>query len=526
MMQKKNIIISAVIFVAIIIFLNLVSVSLFGRLDLSKGKIFALSKSSKEAVRSLEDRLVVKAYFSKNLPGEYADTRRTVQDKLSEYQAYSHGKLRYEFIDPADEEDLKAEAQKNQIFPASMRVVENDKFEVREVYMGLAFHYQGKSESIPLIQNTRGLEYDITKTIKKITAAGLKKVAFFTTAEAPPQIPGYPQQNNDSYATLKQTISESYELSETKLMEEIPDGTEALIFAGIDDSLAVEQLYNLDQFLMKGGNILFFQDRVFADIQNQKADPIKSNLFDLLESYGINIGVNLVTDANCGQVNIQRQQGFFRMNTPVNYPFLPIINDVNKDNMIVKNIDIMQMIFASEIDTTRTNELNYEPLMRTSKNSSLVSFPQLDIGLEQYMNKNLKVMFLDGAKNVGGIFTGRFPSYFANNQEYPEAIQENPDGKVLFVSDSEFIKEGAGAGVPGNMEFLLNAVDFLASEEALIEIRSREVIYKPLKEISNGAKKAVRWLNILLPSFLLILFGILRYQKELRRRKFIGELYE
>ena len=76
------------------------------------------------------------------------------------------------------------------------------------------------------------------------------------------------------------------------------------------------------------------------------------------------------------------------------------------------------------------------------------------------------------------------------------------------------------------MEFLLNAVDFLASEEALIEIRSREVIYKPLKEISNGAKKAVRWLNILLPSFLLILFGILRYQKELRRRKFIGELYE
>jgi len=336
-MQKKNIIISAVIFVAIIIFLNLVSVSLFGRLDLSKGKIFALSKSSKEAVRSLEDRLVVKAYFSKNLPGEYADTRRTVQDKLSEYQAYSHGKLRYEFIDPADEEDLKAEAQKNQIFPASMRVVENDKFEVREVYMGLAFHYQGKSESIPLIQNTRGLEYDITKTIKKITAAGLKKVAFFTTAEAPPQIPGYPQQNNDSYATLKQTISESYELSETKLMEEIPDGTEALIFAGIDDSLAVEQLYNLDQFLMKGGNILFFQDRVFADIQNQKADPIKSNLFDLLESYGINIGVNLVTDANCGQVNIQRQQGFFRMNTPVNYPFLPIINDVNKDNMIVNH---------------------------------------------------------------------------------------------------------------------------------------------------------------------------------------------
>ena len=152
-MQKKNIIISAVVFSAIIIFLNLVSVSVFARLDLSKGKIFALSKSSKDAVRSLDDRIVVKAYFSKNLPGEFADTRRTVQDKLSEYQAYSRGKLRYEFIDPADEEDLKAEAQKNQIYPASMRVVENDKLEIREVYMGLVFHYQDKIESLPMIKN-------------------------------------------------------------------------------------------------------------------------------------------------------------------------------------------------------------------------------------------------------------------------------------------------------------------------------------------------------------------------------------
>ena len=524
-MQKKNIIISAVVFSAIIIFVNLVSVSIFARLDLSKGKIFALSRSSKEAVRSLEDRIVVKAYFSKNLPGEFADTRRTVQDKLSEYQAYSRGKLRYEFIDPANEDDLKAEAQKNEIYPASMRVVENDKLEIREVYMGLAFHYQGKSESIPLIQNTRGLEYDITKIIKKISSAGLKKVAFFTTAEAPPQMPGYPQQG-DFYATLKQLIAESYELSETKLMEEIPFGTEALIFAGIEDSLEVVQLYNLDQFLMNGGNILFFQDRVLADIQQQQALPIKSNLFDLLAHYGINIGVNLITDADCGQVSVQTQRGIFRMNTPVNYPFLPVIHNVNKENMIVKNIDQMQLIFASEIDTTRIGELHYEPLMFTSKNSSLVSFPQLDIGLEQYMNKNLKGMFLDGAKNVGGIFTGRFLSYFAQNQDYAMAVQENPEGKVLLISDSEFIKDGAGSGVPGNMEFLLNAVDYMASEGALIEIRSREVIYKPLKEISSGAKKAVRWLNILLPSFLLIVFGILRYRKELQRRKFIGELYE
>jgi len=68
-------------------------------------------------------------------------------DLLSEYQAYSRGKLRFEFLDPSDENRLKEEARKNQISPVSMRVVENDKLEIREVYMGLAFFVSGQNRS-------------------------------------------------------------------------------------------------------------------------------------------------------------------------------------------------------------------------------------------------------------------------------------------------------------------------------------------------------------------------------------------
>ena len=111
-MRKTNWL-NLIIFVAIIVLVNLVSITIFTRMDLSKGKIYSLSKSSKEAVRNLEDRLVVKAYFSKNLPGEFADARRFANDLLSEYQAYSRGKLRFEFLDPKDENRLKEEARKN-----------------------------------------------------------------------------------------------------------------------------------------------------------------------------------------------------------------------------------------------------------------------------------------------------------------------------------------------------------------------------------------------------------------------------
>ncbi|HPR18617.1 MAG TPA: hypothetical protein PLD62_10270, partial [Candidatus Cloacimonadota bacterium] len=271
-------------------------------------------------------------------------------------------------------------------------------------------------------------------------------------------------------------------------------------------------------------NILMMQDRIEANLQEQKAEPIRSNLFPMLESYGIKINTNLIADAECGQINLMTQRGIFRMNTPVSYPFLPLISNMNKDNMIVKNIDQMQLIFASEIDTS--GNLAYEPLLYSSANSQLITFPKLDIGVEQYMNKNLKTMFIDGPFNIAGIFSGHFQTYFADRAAQEGGLTETTSARIILITDLEFIEDSGASGMKTNTEFVQNAIDYLASENTLIEIRSREIEYKPLKEISNGAKKLVRWLNILLPSLLLILIGILRYQKELQRRKFLGELYE
>jgi len=530
MINKKTVITNLIIFAAIIIFLNLVSLSIFTRIDLSKGNVYSLSKASKQVARNLEDRLVIKAYFSKNLPGEYADARRYTQDLLSEYQAYSKGKLRFEFLDPSDEEGLKEEAGKNQIFPVQMRVVENDKLEIREVYLGLAFLYQDKTESIPLVQNTRGLEYDITKLIKKITAQGMKKLAFFQTEPvdemATMQMQGR-QNPADAHSTVRQLLTESYELSVIDLTEPVDPLVTLLVFSGIKDSLTIDQLYNLDQFIMSGKNVIFFQDRVFTDIQTQQASVIESNIFDMLRSYGIFLKPNLVADAQCGQVQIQRQQGMFRFMTPVSYPFFPVINNVNKENMIVKNLDQMQLIFASEIDTLRMKlDQNFEPLLYTSQNSGEVKAPRLDISITPYMNANLRQMFLDGPKIVSGIFTGTFESYFKNSDQYTDALLITSEPRILVVTDSDFIQDTGGAGVKGNLDFVLNSVDYMASEGTLIEIRSRETEFKPLKEISNTSRKFVKWINILFPSILLILIGIIRYRNDIKRRKFIGELYE
>ncbi len=521
--MKKKTTIDIIILIAILIFVNLISISVFKRFDLSKGKIYSLSSSSKTAVKELEDRLIIKAYFSKNMPGEYADYSRFVQDILSEYQAYSHGNLKYEFLDPADEQELKKEAQQNGIMPVSMRVVQNDKLEIREVYMGLVFHYQDKTESLPMIKNTQGLEYDVTGKIKKITATGLKKIAIFDPEKDASQQTG----GNDKFATIRKFLSESYEVSETDLTKPVENNIDALIIAGIEDSLEMSQLVNLDQYLMQDGNIILFQDRITTDIQQMSAKPITSNLFRLLNTFGITIKPNLVTDAQCGQVTIQQQRGIFRTQIPIKYPFFPIINNVNKENVMVKNLDYMQLIFASEIDVTNIGkDISFEPLLYTSENSGEITMPQLNISYQPFLNVDLKKMLIDEPKIVAGIYSGKFVSNFMDHTKNENAVGSTDSGKILLVTDSDFIKEGAGAGVPGNRDFVLNAVDYMVSEGTLIEIRSRETQFTPLKEVDSKTRKFIKWFNILFPSLLLILLGILHYRKELKRRKHIGELYE
>lgn len=528
-MNKKSIITNTIIIIAIIILLNLVSLSVFTRLDLSKGNVYSLSKASKVTAKNLEDRLVIKAYFSKNLPGEFADARRYTQDLLSEYQAYSHGKLRYEFVDPASEADLKIEAQKNQIFPVSMRVIENDKFEVREVYMGLAFLFQDKMESIPFVKNTQGMEYDITRKIKKITAQGMKKIAFFApdAQESLPQMQNMSNQQGDNYQNVRQLLAESYEVEVVDLESALDVQTDVLIFSGVNDSLYENQMYNLDQFLMKGGNILFLQDRIHADLREQHAAAINSNLFGLLDNWGIYPKQNLITDAQCGQVQIQRVQGIFKYNTPVNYPFFPIISNVNKDNMITSNLDQMQMIFVSALDTLHLKEgQSFEPLLFTTANSGEVVAPQFDINIQNYMNIDLRKLLINGSSIVAGIYSGKFTSYYADNIDHENVIKSNDTSKIIYLADSEFIQDNAGAGIPGNLDFILNSVDYLASESTLISMRSRATEYKPLKDVSNSTKKVVKWLNLLLPSLILILAGIIRYRNVVNKRKHLGELYE
>ena len=165
---KKSVLGPGLVLFIMLFLLNAISKNWFFRWDLTDNNMYSLSASSESVVDQIDDLLTMKIYFSDDLPGEYANNRRYLQDLLEEFEAISDGNIRFEFFRPEDDQNIEQEAQKAGIMPVQMQVVENDKMEVKRVLMGMVILYEDKKEVLPVIQTTTGLEYEITTKIKKL----------------------------------------------------------------------------------------------------------------------------------------------------------------------------------------------------------------------------------------------------------------------------------------------------------------------------------------------------------------------
>ena len=165
-------------------FLTLHCVHYFFRVDLTKENVYSLSNSSKTVIKKLDDRMIAKVFYSDNLPGQYANSRRYLQDLLEEYQAYSKGHFHFEFINPDEDEDAAREAQSYQIPPIQLQVIEKRQTGGEKKCTWVwCFCIMTKKKTLPVIQNTTGVEYDLTAAIKKLTASGMNTIGIYSGGE-------------------------------------------------------------------------------------------------------------------------------------------------------------------------------------------------------------------------------------------------------------------------------------------------------------------------------------------------------
>jgi len=502
-----------------LVLLNIVSIRFFGRVDVTRNKVFTLSDASKQLVRQLDDKVTVKAFFTEDLPSPYNNHRRLLLDELNEYRAYARGNLAFEFVDPTGEK-AEQDAQQQGIAPVQVQVVKEDKFEVKRAYMGLVIQYEDRREVIPVLQNPSTLEYEISSTIKRLTSKGMKKIGFLT-GDGEPAL--------QELGRVQEMLRRQYELTavDVRKGQQVPPDIAALIVMAPASPVPDHVKFQIDQYLMRGGKLAFLLNRVDMNLQNRFGRELALGLDDLLEAYGLRIAPDLVRDVQCANISIMQQQYGFNIQSQVPFPYLPLASNFSKGNPIVKDLQGIVFFFVSSVDTVNLAQrgLSGEILIRSSKQSGRLTGAFMYDPLQRYVTDD----FPEQGIPLAAVVQGRFHSAFAGKpvpadtsagSAPPTAspLTDGAESRVLLVGDGDFARDQY-LGNKDNLTFFANMVDFLVDDAGLITIRSKEVSQPPLDQVSDGTKKVVKYANMILPPLMAVGYGLLRWRRRVARRK-------
>lgn len=501
--------------------LNIVGLRFFKRFDLTNSNIYTLSPASKELVKSLDDKFLVKAYFTSDLPPDYQNNRRDLRDLLDEYRAYAGGNFQYEFIDPGKKEELEQEAQRYGIPPVQVQVLKEDKLQIEKAYMGMVFLYGDKQERVPVIQSTLNMEYEISSAVKKMTSKGLKKIGFLS---------GHGEPDLPKMSRLQEILAKQYEITTVDLNggKPIPSDVAVLMMIAPTQPFKSWEKFLIDQYLMKGGKIAFFLNKVNASLQTQYGQPLNISLDDMLESYGVRINTDLVRDISCAYVTVQQQAGYMVIQNQVPFYYLPRAAEFEKSSPMVKDLSSVVFYFASSIDTSmiRSKGLTPQVLVRTSNKSGrqenvFIISPTMQVTKEMFSENGIPL-----AVTAEGSFASAFgnkpigvDSSFHGSLDTTNRLVTSKLSKIIVVGDGEFVQDQFSGGNKDNFLLASNMIDWLADDIGLAAIRSRESGMKPLDEVSEGTKSWIKGINLAVPPVLIIIVGLIRWRLRIATRR-------
>jgi gliding-associated putative ABC transporter substrate-binding component GldG len=506
---------------AIILFANVAGLRLFKRFDLTQDKIYTLSDASKNLAKTLDDKFLVKAYFSSDLPPDYANNLRYLKDQLDEYRAYAGGNFQYEIIDPSKKEELEQEAQRYGIPPVQIQVLKQDKLQVEKAYMGLVFLYGDKQEHLPVVQSTSNLEYEISSAMKKLTSKELKKVGFLT---------GHGEPSLQQMNRVQEMLSKEYTVTTVDLTggKAVPADIAVLLIVAPDKPFKSWEKFLIDQYLMKGGKIAFLLNKVNATLQTQQGRPLNLDLDDMLESYGARVNTDLVRDVSCAYVTVSQQAGFMVMQNQVPFYYLPSASEFDRTSPIVKDLRSVTLYFASSIDTglARSKGLAARVVLKTSNHSGreenvFVINPTMPVTQEMFKESGIPL-----AVTVEGSFMSAFSSKpvvldttVRGSIDTTGRFVNGRASKIVVMGDGDFLQDQLSGGNRDNFIFASNLVDWLADDIGLASIRARDNNSKPLDEVGEGTKTLVKGVNLAVPPLLVILVGVVRWRLRITKRK-------
>lgn len=506
MLTRKKVQNSVLLFFGIFLLINIIASRFFFRLDYTADQRYSLSNATKNILSSLQEPITITAYFSEDLPPDIEKVRQDFRDLLVEYASYSNGQIVYEFVNPGESQETEMEAQQNGISPIMINVREKDQMKQQKAYLGALIQMGGKKEPIPFIQPGAAMEYALSSNIKKLSVTQKPKIAL---------LQGNGEPGLSALSQLHEKLSIMYDIEPVTWNDTsgIPIQYKTLAIIAPKDTIPNNYFNYLDNFLSRGGRIIIAMNRVEGDLSQGMGKDQYTGLSDWLKEKGVEVENNFVIDASCSNVMVRQQQGYFVMNTPVKFPYIPVITKFAK-HPITEGLETVVFPFTSPIKLfPKDSTVIMYPLLTTSERSGVQAPPlyfdvmknwtQLDFGLSSLP--------------VGVVVEGK--------------ISGDADSKMIVFSDGDFIVNGEGQQVQklqdDNINLMVNAIDWLSDDTGLIDLRTKGVESRPIDaSLQDSTKSILKYLNFLLPLILIILYGFFRFQNRRRiRNKLMNTSY-
>ncbi|MEM6641540.1 MAG: Gldg family protein [Bacteroidota bacterium] len=496
-MQKKTLITQLLILVAIVVVANLLSDTLYFRLDFTEDQRYTLSKASREILGDLDEVISVSAYFSEDLPPQLLSNRKDFEDMLIEYEQRSGGNVVYEFVNPNEDQAKEQEVQQQGLGPIMINVRENDRVQQMRAYMGAVLQKGDQREIIPLIQPGAAMEYELTTSIKKLSVQDKPKIGLLT---------GHGEASLASIPQLREQLSVLYEVEEYSISDadRIPAFYRALAIVAPSDTIPPTHFAKLDEYLSGGGKLFVAYSNVQGDLQQGRlATSPKIGLVDWLSGKGIVVSNDFVVDASCATITVQQRQGFFTINSQKEFPYFPQISNF-EEHPITKGLDQITFTFTSSVvPTNQDTAVSATPIILTSSNSGVVRAPAfMDIQKKWTQND-----FGMGVQSLGVATSGLNGGL----------------GQMVVLGNGDFFINGEGQQArqvqQDHVNLATNAIDWLADDTGLIDLRTKGITSRPLESIEDGTKEFLKYGNVFAPIFLLLVYAFVRRLQNQRRRQ-------
>ena len=482
-----------------------VSARHFHRLDLTRDGDFSLELVTLQLLQTIPDQLTIRVYFTRDLEPPYHNMEGQVRDLLDEYRAHNPARIRIEWVDPTENADLQAEAQRLGVEPATLQVMAEGRREVREIWMGMAFVYLDRIEALPAIQSVDDLEYQVTRRIRAVVEDRRAAVVGFLTGHGEPDV----AEGTGSLEGVRRAIAETYEVRKVDLGDGalVPDDIDVLVVLGPRTPLQEDERFAIDQYLMSGRPAAFFRSSLTPDARTRDIHRSSDNLGDLLAHYGVAMETWILADRfSNGLMPTPTRRG---QTGYVNHPLIPLVSDMDRDNVITRGVDTLSVPLASPLtlveDAPGCPDCVVHELAHTGKRS--VALP-LVTTLEPADYIKPTPGEQPGPFLVIAAVEGSLRTFFTETSR--EVDDASPDDtRLLVMGSADFVLKDLG--------FFLNSLDWLALDADLLALRPDRSLPPVLRPLGATTAHLVRLVNLAAVPALVAAVTVLRAQRRRRR---------